>query len=423
MKRNDLMALAGMALLVLAGLSGPPAQAGPPTRGFYDAFTEAPEAIGHDEFVSARPIVPRAMNLAWAGAVQQAEWELTMLPLDPAWDGAFANDINDTGLVAGAGVDDAAPFVWYPAYWEDGQPYALLEACGAPEGWEGSNGVVMRVNNAWQATVDLWGPMGQNSWRWDIQTCEVENLHPAGWWASGSTDINERGDVTGYLIGPRPAPIPPGMPPWRGLGYHWSHNGRRDRLLDPGEFSESWGNGVNNRGTVAGISFDRDALYHATVWTGEARIDLHPDLVAADPRTLHTIAWDVHENGTVVGHSVTEFAEPCNTYFNGCFLETRAWAWNEATGVVFLDSGGYLHAKPGEAADEYIVGTLGDCPNEGDWQAGVWVQGQLEIIPDPPGLPISEPWSVNRKGMVAGYSLPECGSLTYYPWVAQRTTP
>lgn len=355
---------------------------------------------------------------AHAGFKLHKVWVVELLELDEDWTGGWANDVNDPGLVGGGfriGTEDSG----FPAYWEKGKPYALNDKIGTPDGFEGANGNVLSMNNKGQIAGSIWLGWDQVAVRWDTGKGTVTNLHPGDdYIASGAWGINAKGDVCGFLIGVTDTGIVR-------VPYRWSWSGKKDAALTTGDFEQGWTSGINASGTVSGYVFTIASAppteFHPCFWDSKGNLtDLFEDVDDAleGYDLVQAFADDVHENGMVVGDAVA--------IEDGVTLRW-AWTWTKADGVKLLDKGDADQAIAWKTNSIFVAGTLGAWGD--DLDAVVWRKGVLDVIPDPEDYGQSEASSVNRKGLVAGYSFADDdpGAPIRFPeesvaWVARKKT-
>jgi hypothetical protein len=336
-----------------------------------------------------------AVVAADAGIKLKKVWVVELLDLKKDWTGSWANDINDTGMVGG-GFREKDVAGGFPAYWKKGDPYSLNDKIGTPDDFDGANGNVMSMNNKGQIAGSLWIGWNQIAVRWDTGKGTVANLHPADdYLASGAWGINARGDVCGFLID---GTLEEGFVR---VPYVWSHCGKKDRALDTGDLDEGWTTAINARGAVSGYAFPSTfAEIHPVFWDNKGKMtDLFDDVDDAieDYDIAQGFAMDVHENGMVVGDAIA--------FLDDGSILRWAWTWTESGGVKLLDKDDADQATPWKCVGIRVSGTLGAF-SDVDMDPAVWTLGKLERIPEPKDYERGEASSVDRWGMVAGYSFP-----------------
>ena len=130
------------------------------------------------------------------GCIIQAEYEYTEI-LPAGWKYAYANAVNDNGVVAGDGFNEALggdPGGYSPNMgfiYEDGKYTEIL-----PPGWES---VVVKDINDNQVVVGVASEGGtDNNMGFIYENGEYTELQPAGWLTIESVAINNNGVVVGY---------------------------------------------------------------------------------------------------------------------------------------------------------------------------------------------------------------------------------
>ena len=147
--------------------------------------------------------------------------------------------------------------------------------------------------------------------------------------------------------------------------------------------------GINNFGTIAGTVFVNGGAYQgghhlaAFAATGAEPVVLDRTLAA------HSIAFDVSDDGTVVGAS---FDSPLHE-------GDVAFMWTAADGMSALPVPRPQHPSRATAISAdgiMIVGWNGD--DEGKPRGMVWIDGVPMDIADDEGAPVGEAWGVTDEG-------------------------
>jgi len=363
-------------------------------------------ATGRWRYVAAGVlVVALAIVAAQAGIHLKKVWVVKVLKLPDGWEGGVANDVSDSGLIGGGFRNEGDRWA-VPAFWKKGKPYEVIEAIGVPDGYEDAFGIVMSINNSQLAGATWNSPFDQVAMKWDVCKKTFLNLHPGDdYIASGAWGINARGDVCGFLI----EPVVGGI---ARVPYVWRHCGKETELTR-GDFAQGWTSGINSWGMVSGWAFDDFSEVHAVFWGWKGKMtDLHDEIEEALKDELNggsldqTIAYDVHENGMVVGQA----------YVAANYL-TWPWSWTKKRGVKILDTGKVEGGVAWKAVGAGIAGSVGPLAEQ---DAAVWVKGRLDVIPDVKGYDFSEGSSLNRRGMVVGYAAEDELVDPAVPWVAWK---
>jgi len=162
-----------------------------------------------------------------------------------------------------------------------------------------------------------------------------------------------------------------------------------------------------------------DALgfWHAVLWVKGHKgdyelIDLQEDLnELEDDQILMGVAYDVGEDGTVVGRALA-YDEDIN------FLGVAPFSWTAEDGAVLLDQDKTGSAVAWKKVSKYIAGGIGGGWGMSD-DAVVWTNGDLEILPDLDDFPYMKASSVTGSGLVVGYAYDENFARTQ-GWYAEK---
>jgi uncharacterized membrane protein len=332
----------------------------------------------------------------------QKVWNVTLLTQED-WAGSIANDVNASGLIGGAWVDEDAEV--HPGFWEDGEFYDIVDTCGVPEGYEDGGGAVFTVNNKGLMAGSVWAGSDQIAVLWDSKKCTYESKHPddEDLVASGLWGLNSEGDTCGFVVDTEGF-----WSPWL-----WPRKGKDERALSTGDYEEGQATAINAKGTVVGRVFTRGVAWHAALWTKKDElVVLHDDLTEADENIFQSVAYDIHEDGTVVGQAWawTEDA-----------WRSIGWTWTEKDGAELLPMGSATWAIAWRAVGNFVAGGVSGFRWE-DEDAVVWEKGTLDVIPALEDFPIMEAAGVAADGTVVGVAWAEDDDYYLYPqaWVAVK---
>jgi len=123
------------------------------------------------------------------------------------------------------------------------------------------------------------------------------------------------------------------------------------------------------------------------------------DRTSADGRVTRSWAYDINDSGMVVGEVRLE--DPVTGTWQVPFT------WTPGSGVTLLDTAGETNSVAWGTNANAVVGRIGSGWIGEEQDPAVWVNGELEIIPDLAGYPYSTGSAVNRARVVAGYSADE----------------
>jgi probable HAF family extracellular repeat protein len=184
--------------------------------------------------------------------------------------GTSARAINDHGDVAGMQGQQAV-------LWHDGQVTDLgtLEAGG----W--SRAYAINKSDVVVGEASVAGGSRYHAFVW--QKGVMTDLGDLGGGWSGASDVNDRGVVVGFS----------GMVGSVAHGFVWEDGSMVD--LGASDWA-SWGDGINNRGEIAGVS-PVGPHDHAVRWQDGAMEDLNGSGLASE-------AYAVNDHGVIVGRFV-----------------------------------------------------------------------------------------------------------------------
>ncbi|MEO8090393.1 MAG: hypothetical protein ABI703_08860 [Gemmatimonadales bacterium] len=122
---------------------------------------------------------------------------------------------------------------------------------------------------------------------------------------------------------------------------------------------------INDAGTIVGFAVDETEHFYAVQWKKRGRVWAIEKLAGVTNDTKHSAAYDISENGTVVG---VRF----NIRVDDGDQDGHAAVWPVNGGLVDLGPGGAL----GISANETVVGSRFDYNNSGPFnnQAVVWTR-------------------------------------------------
>jgi uncharacterized membrane protein len=338
-----------------------------------------------------------------AGAVADG-WSVTILKSDAEWPRVFANDINDSGRIAGVWQLDTAPFTGQAIVWANGSAEPV-ELDGI-EGFDGS--WATSINNRGQVGGSV-GTLLPKAVIWDSRG-KPTSVHPdpnADF--SEIEALNDHGDACGAfaVVGWFPS-----------RAYRWWANGTSEVLpkSDP-TVRSARASGINKSGVVAGTETTGSTV-RAVRWDEAGAITIvHDDLVAANGDIANSLAFDVSDKGEVMGLAL-----------NGgprTWTASWAWIWTEDGGVVFLDQDGTDHATARKSRGRYFAGTVngnGIFPDTAE--AAIWVRGTakgatvytLDVLPTPDGYGKAQAYAVSTSGTAVGIATDADGNTR--SWIA-----
>lgn len=344
-----------------------------------------------------------SLGLVGFSRAGSATWEVTTLdgPEDVTWYGTVANDVSDSGYVAGAWVDVGGRF--HATYWYQGTAYDLATEIGQPEGTTYSN--VLSINSA--------GLMGGNALNtdgsvyvamlWDVQHGTSTNIHPHGEFDdlvySNVKGVNAGGDVVGEIV-QAPYDAPYG---WLKSAYVWPKGDTVGHKL-PGWEDYAYGEatGIASNGTIAGWGVDPDDFtWHALLWVRDDHgdyelVDLQ-DEEFADTDFTDTTAFDVSESGMVVGYGWKDYDYT---------VQPVPFAWTAQDGLVELDEDATGYGIPWKANGNFAAGGIGMTARNLSNDAVVWWRGELQVVVASFGdYDYCEASSVTSGGIVVGIGL------------------
>lgn len=320
--------VAGAALAVLlAALSALPsvAEAASATASPQQRIVDLGTLGGPQHQSQATAINARGAVVGWStfddnGSSHGFVWRRgRMLDLAPL---TTANDINDHGVIAGAGLTatgEQHALLWARGKATDlgtlggdfsqalginnhGQVVGLsTTAAGEPHAFVWARGqmtdlaplvTASDINDHGQI-VGSYRPAGEDdphAYLYQLRSGRRTDLGTLYGWFSEATAVNQRGQVVGYL-GVRTVPGP-------NSAFSWSKDHMTDLGTRGGEFSQALG--VNDRGTVVGVVDVPSAGGRGFLWRGGVMTTLG---VLTEGGMFGGIANDVNDHGVIVGSS------------------------------------------------------------------------------------------------------------------------
>ena len=143
--------------------------------------------------------------------------------------------------------------------------------------------------------------------------------------------------------------------------------------------------GVNDAGTMVG-TLHFDTHDHAVIWDHNVVDDLHSRL----PDAVNSVGVGIAPDGTIVG-----------TFTVSTDLLTRSFVLARGRLTTFEEPQGVIAVHAVASADIWVGEVM--SPTKGS-HAGLWYEGKLFVLPDPPGSKTSRALGVNSAGWVVGSS-------------------
>jgi hypothetical protein len=327
---------------------------------------------------------------AWTAASAGPIYTVYPLPIPSGWTVGYAQSINNSGQSAGSGDFFASTgYITSPA----GASEIMV-----PDGF--SHIRAWAINDAGQ--VVGWGQNAFGQWQAFIGTTSDADAIPLpeGWWWSQAYAINNSGEVTGLgssdagpqglFVGSTAGSTALALPPGYDVGYAFGINDSEEitgtlRNDDGDHFSaftatlgggytmlpmidgwtDMWGYGINNSGTVAGYGYNEYGWTQPFLYTpGGGSVALLSDWIGARPNTDQTNP--LNNRGQVVG------------YFQGGH---GGWLWDPVGGVTYLSG-----------VDGWYIDNVRSINDHGQILAYGWRPGQqaetasfllLDPVPEP----------------------------------------
>lgn len=293
---------------------------------------------------------------------QQSLYEMTLIPrLD------YANGINDLGQIAGNGFN--ADGALQAAVWTPGATPSL-QFLGTPPDFSAD------INNAGQVT-------GQHQFAPDVWRAAVFSngtIHDLG--APGPSvgrAINESGQVAGVFS--------------ISLGHTRAFLYSNGQITDLGAFSggHSDAYGINDAGDVVGASLVAGVGGAPNTWRAFAYSDGRLNDLGIDSEM--SIAWDINNNGQVVGQWVPpgEGTSHAFAYLDGMLRDLGNLGGDSTYALSINDRGdivGYGHTGRGDTLHGFI-----------------YIDGKLldlnDLLVAPGGWQITRTTAINEAGQIA----------------------
>lgn len=197
---------------------------------------------------------------------------------------ADAHDVNDLGVVVGSSFDARG---YERAFRWDGQLHDL--------GTLGGSQARAYAINDWGDIVGMAAPASNDRFHafFGKAGSPLYDLGTLGGKTSHAYDVNERGHVCGWSQ--------VAWSPTASHGFFWADGVMKDIGTAGGDYSAGFA--INDRDEIVGMTSRPDGQYVAFLWKSGALVDLNTLLPAGTGWVL-TRAWDIDEQGVIVGEGV-----------------------------------------------------------------------------------------------------------------------
>jgi probable HAF family extracellular repeat protein len=297
--------------------------------------------------------------------------------------GAYANDINESGVVVGRAWPPGAPFV--------DVAYTYDTATGV------FTFIGTDVSNAHAVNDDglVVGQEGAHAFLYDPDTGVIEDIGTLGGFTSAAYDINDEGTIVGFAMLPT------------GATHAFAYDIATETMDDLGTLggTHSAATAVNDAGLIVGWSDTvGNSARHAFVY--DPATDTMDDLGTLGG--INSGAEDLNEAGVIVGWSEIAASDPCEGIGESC-PPTRGFSYDLSTGTMTN-----LRTRPGTShsyatginESGVVVGYTESLPTcsfcTGPTGAIGWEVGTTRVydLGGPDGL--SQGNAVNDLGIMAG---------------------
>ena len=220
--------------------------------------------------------------------------------MPPGLNGAYPNDINNSGAVVGYGFDGNFNGI-YKGFLYSGGVYTEI----LPPDWRTSSATDMNDSSA---VVGYGYVVGGDTPKGFLYSGGVyTEILPPGFTSPIPSDINNNGVVVGMDLS--------ALFGTTGKGFLYS-GGVYTEILPPG-FTRAIPNGINDSGAVVGYGYDSNDTLRGFLYSGGVYTEILP------PGWSYVLPYEINDSGAVVGWgadnngtSVGFIAEPTTTLIN-----------------------------------------------------------------------------------------------------------